>query len=127
MKQEVLGVKAPKSKGTVPDKKCPFYGEISVKKELVTGTVVKRDTSRSATIEWSKSRYVPKYERYKVNRFRLRVHNPASIDAQIGQKVLAARTRPLSKTKNHVIIKVLSDDSTKKASDNKNKKNNQEK
>ena len=109
MKQEVLGVKAPKSKGTVPDKKCPFYGEISVKKELVTGTVVKRDTSRSATIEWNKSSYVPKYERYAMKRSRMRVHSPTCLDAQIGQEVVVARTRPLSKTKNHVIIKVITE------------------
>lgn len=102
MKSELLGVKAPQKECT--DKKCPFHGEITVKEELFTGKVVKKDLNRSATIEWEKSSYVPKYERYEVRRKRLRVHNPACIDTQIGDVVLAAKTRPLSKTKHHVII-----------------------
>jgi len=104
MNKELLGVKAPKKECT--DKKCPFHGEINVKKELFTGRVIKKEVNRSATIEWSKSYYVPKYERYEIRRSRLRVHNPSCIDANIGEEVLVARTRPMSKTKNHVIIKV---------------------
>ncbi len=106
----VLGIKAP-PKPDVEDKNCPFYGNITVKNELVKGIVVKKDTNHSATIEWQKSRPVPKYERYEVRKYKLRVHNPASIDAKVGQIVLAARTRPLSKTKNHVIIKIIESES----------------
>ena len=106
MTKEILGIKAP-AKPEQYDKNCPFYGKLAVKKELLEGTVVKKDTSRSATIEWNKSRAVPKYERFEVRRFRLRVHNPSSINAEVGQKVLVARTRPISKTKSHVIIKII--------------------
>ena len=94
MKSEILGVKAPEN--TCTDGKCPFHGSISVKNELLTGTVVKKDVNRSATIEWFKSSYVPKYERYEMRRRKMRVHNPACLDAPIGEKV--------SKTKHHVII-----------------------
>ena len=114
MAKTILGVQAPKNKGNVADKNDPFYGNITVKNELLTGVVVKKDISRSATIEWTKSIYIPKYERYGVRRYKLRVHNPASIDAQIGPKVLVARTKPLSKTKNHVIIKILENESSEK-------------
>ena len=102
MKSEILGVKAPEN--TCTDGKCPFHGNISVKNEVLTGTVVKKDVNRSATIEWFKSSYVPKYERYEMRRRKMRVHNPACLDAPVGEKVLIARTRPLSKTKHHVII-----------------------
>lgn len=105
MKKELLGAKAPQKECT--DKKCPFHGEITVKEELFTGKVVRKDLNRSATIEWEKSSYVPKYERYEVRRKRLRVHNPSCIDAQVGDVVLAAKTRPLSKTKHHVILKKI--------------------
>lgn len=105
MKTKLLGADAPDKICT--DKKCPFHGEITVNEELFTGKVVKKDLNRSATIEWEKSSYVPKYERYEVRRKRLRVHNPACIDAQVGEVVLAAKTRPLSKTKHHVIIKKI--------------------
>jgi small subunit ribosomal protein S17 len=105
MKKEILGVKAPKNKCT--DNKCPFHGLINVKNEPLKGTVVKKDISRSATIEWSKSHYVSKYERYELRRSRQRVHNPTCLNAEIGDEVLAVKTRPLSKTKNYVIIDII--------------------
>ena len=119
MKSELLGVKAEEGPGPSAqkgprsllapekeciDQKCPFHGKITVKEEFYTGRLVKKDVHRSATIEWEKSRYVPKYERYEVRRKRLRVHNPSCINAQVGDLVLVAKTRPLSKTKHHVII-----------------------
>jgi small subunit ribosomal protein S17 len=108
--KQVLGINAPKQKEGQFDKNDPFYGTINVKTETLVGTVVKRDANRSATIEWGRAVLVQKYERQEARRSRIRVHNPASIDAQIGDKVLVARTRPISKTKHHVIIKIIGDD-----------------
>ncbi len=101
----VLGVPTPEKSCT--ENKCPFHGQLNVKHELFSGKVIKRDTSRSATVEWHKSVFVPKYERYEVRRYRLRAHNPGCVDAHIGDEVVCAKTRPLSKTKNHVIIQVV--------------------
>jgi small subunit ribosomal protein S17 len=115
MKKEIFGIKAPKK--TCTDKKCPFHGQLSVKKELFRGTVIKKDANHSATIEWHYSHPVPKYERHEIRRSRLRVHNPPCIDAQIGQQVLAAKTRPLSKVKNHVIIQIIKKEKETKRSE----------
>ncbi|MBI2666988.1 30S ribosomal protein S17 [Candidatus Woesearchaeota archaeon] len=101
-RKEALGWKAPQK--ACEDRKCPFHGELLVKNELFQGVVIKKDSNRSATLEWNRSKYVPKYERYTLLRSRLRVHNPACVNAQIGEEVVAARTKPLSKTKHHVII-----------------------
>ncbi|MBR9682967.1 30S ribosomal protein S17 [Candidatus Woesearchaeota archaeon] len=111
MKKEILGIKAPKK--TCTDQKCPFHGQLNVKKELVKGKVIKKDVNHSATIEWDYSIPVPKYERYEIRRSRLRVHNPPCLDAQVGQQVLVAKTRPLSKTKTHVIIQIIEEGKTK--------------
>jgi small subunit ribosomal protein S17 len=105
MKKEIFGMKQPQE--TCNDKKCPFHGEVSVKKETIKGVVVKKDINGSATISWFRSYPVPKYERFEIRRSRLRTHNPKCIDAQVGDNVLVARTRPLSKTKNHVVIGIL--------------------
>jgi small subunit ribosomal protein S17 len=105
MKKEILGIKAPKK--TCTDKKCPFHGQLNVKKELFRGKVIKKDSHHTAVIEWDRQHYLPKYERYEMRRSRLKVHNPPCLNAQVNQKVLAARTRPLSKTKNHVIIQII--------------------
>ena len=105
MKTELLGVKAPSANCT--DKKCPFHGGINVKKEFFTGRIIKKDVNRSAIMEWFMPFFVPKYERYEIRRVRMHVHNPLCIDAGVGDMVLVARTRPLSKTKNHVVIQNL--------------------
>ncbi len=105
MAKEIFGVKAPAK--TCTDGKCPFHGSLNVKREFIKGVVVKKDINRSATIQWKRSVPVPKYERTAVRLSRLRVHNPACIDAKVGDNVLVARTRPISKTKNHIIIDVL--------------------
>lgn len=112
VRKEVLGVSAPKKAfdSAYHHKNCPFTGNLAVKKELLSGVVIKKDMNKSVTIEWNRSKYVPKYERYEVRRSRLRAHNPPCLDAQVGQKVLAARTRPLSKTKNHVILQIIDEE-----------------
>ncbi len=117
VKKEVLGIPAPERAfdSKYNDKNCPFTGGLVVKKELLTGKVVKKDTNKSATIEWFSPHYVPKYERYELRRSRLRVHNPPCLDAQVGQSVLVARTRPLSKTKHHVIIQIIESGKIEKA------------
>ena len=112
MTKEILGVKAPTKECT--DGKCPFHGNIVVKKELIKGKVVKKDINRSATIEWNRPSYVQKYERYEVKRSRMRTHNPECIDAEIGQNVVVARTRPLSKMKHFVIIQTIDETNKKK-------------
>ena len=105
MNTELFGMKSPSKECN--DKKCPYHSVINVKKELLQGKVIKKDVNRSATIEWLRSHFVPKYERYEIRRSRLKVHNPACIDAQVGEKVMVAKSRPLSKTKNHIIIGVM--------------------
>lgn len=110
MSKKILGVQAPAKECT--DGKCPFHGQLNVKKELFKGIVVKKDSNNSATIEWFRPYYVPKYERYELRRSRMRVHNTPCVNAEVGQEVLAARTRPLSKTKNHVVLTTLGEKKT---------------
>lgn len=105
MKTEIFGIKGPEK--ACQDSKCPYHGKINVKKEFLKGKVVKKDVYHSATIEWQRRSYVQKYERYELRKSTLRVHNPACLNAEIGDEVLVARTRPLSKTKNHIIIQIL--------------------
>ena len=106
MKKNIgLGLETPKE--TCDDKKCPFHGEINIKPETFVGKIIKKDVSRTATIEWSRNIYVKKYERYDKKRSRLKAHNPLCLKAEIGDQVMVARTRPLSKTKHFVIVKIV--------------------
>ena len=97
-----IEVKAPKEKCN--DKHCPFHGEIKVRGRTFTGTVISRDVNKTAKIEFPRLFYLNKYERFEKRRSRITVHNPPCIDAQIGDKVKVIECKPISKTKNFVII-----------------------
>lgn len=102
MKDIGLDVKAPKKK--CEDRKCPFHGSLKVHDKLFQGVVISKDTNRTATVEWNYRVFIPKYERHESRRTKIRVHNPPCVDAQLGEIVKVAHTRPLSKTKNCVIV-----------------------
>ncbi len=106
-KTKDVGINAKVPEKECIDKKCPFHGAIGVKREEYVGRVIKKDVNRSATIEWERQHYIPKYERYERRRSRLRVHNPACVDARVGDFVRVRKTRPLSKTKNFAIVEVV--------------------
>jgi len=71
------------------------------------GEVKKTAAQKTATVEWSRLFYIPKYERYEKRKTRLQVHNPPEINAQVGDKVRIVETRPISKTKNFIIVEKL--------------------
>ena len=89
------------------DPKDPFFGSIKVRGRIFTGTVISDKMQKTATIEWPRRRYHKKYERFEVRRTRVKAHNPESINAKTGDIVRIAETRPLSKTKNFVIIEIV--------------------
>jgi len=100
-----IDVKTPEKE--CKDKKCPFHGELKLRGRTFTGVVLAKDTHRTVTVEWEYTVLVPKYERSETRRTKIHVHNPSCIDAQIGDIVRISETRPLSKTKNFVIIENL--------------------
>jgi len=89
------------------DKKCFIHGNIKVRGRTLKGTIIKKDVSRTATIIFPRFNYLAKYERYEKRVTKLKVHNPKCINAEIGDLVEVKETRPLSKTKNFTIIKIL--------------------
>lgn len=94
------------------DKKCPFHGEIDVKPEEKKGELVSKDLNKTAKIKWDRKYEVPKYERYEIRSSSIKAHNPPCIDAEKGQIVKAMRTKPLSKTKDFVIVEVVEDETS---------------
>lgn len=100
----------PKTKGTeaaCEDKHCPVHGTLSVRGRIFEGMVSSSKVPKSATIEFERTRIIPKYERYEKRKTKLRVHNPPCINAKEGDFVKAAECRPISKTKRFVIIQIL--------------------
>ncbi|MGV8150997.1 MAG: 30S ribosomal protein S17 [Candidatus Woesearchaeota archaeon] len=111
MKKEIknIGIEAkkPENKPKTTDLKDPYHGAVKLRGRIFTGTVVSDKMQKTATIEWPRRKYDKKYERFEVRRTRVKAHNPESIDAKTGDVVRIAETRPLSKTKNFVIIEIV--------------------
>jgi len=100
-----LAVDSPKQKCT--NINCPFHGNLSVKGRKFTGTVVSTKMRKTAVIEFERLYFLKKYERYEKRRTKLKVHNPECINAKDGDIVQIIECRPLSKTKNFVIVQRL--------------------
>lgn len=99
-----IGVKVTPPKESCNDIYCPFHGKIKVRGRIFNGVVIRKNIHRTAIIEWKRRFYLHKYERFEKRISRIKVHNPACIDAKIGDLVTVAETRPISKTKSFIII-----------------------
>ena len=62
---------------------------------------------KTVNVEWEWQNYLRKYERYEKRRSRVKAHNPSCINANEGDIVRIMECRPLSKTKNFVVVEVL--------------------
>ncbi|RQH00453.1 30S ribosomal protein S17 [Natrarchaeobius oligotrophus] len=87
--------------------KCPFYGELPVRGQILEGLVVSTDMDKTVVVEREYDVAVPKYDRYMKRRSRIPAHVPGVLEPlSLGDTVKIAETRPLSKTKSHVVVEV---------------------
>ncbi len=89
------------------DKKCPFHGDVTTHGRVFIGTVIKDKMHRTVNVEWPRSLFIAKYERFEKRRSRVKAHNPACMNVKVGDKVKIAECRPLAKTVNFVVIERL--------------------
>lgn len=99
----IFGMQSP-AKESCTDGKCPFHGGLGVKRRTFVGTVVANKAQKTATVSWNRRYFIPKYERYEMRRTKLHVHLPTCIPTQEGDRVRIIETKPISKTKNFVVI-----------------------
>ena len=102
-----IGIDAGIPSQSCPDARCPFHGKLSIRGRQFTGTVVSTKMRRTAVIEFNRLNFISKYERYEKRRTRLKAQNPDCISAKDGDLVNIMECKPLSKTKNFVIIHKL--------------------
>lgn len=91
---------------TCDDVHCPFHGSLSVRGQIITGTVVTTGMQRTLVISREYSIYDSKYERYQSRTSKIAAHVPACLEEDItpGQQVTIMECRPISKTKTYVVI-----------------------
>jgi small subunit ribosomal protein S17 len=100
-----LDVRAPKE--ACDDRHCPFHGKLSLRGQILEGTVVSLAMQRTAVVERTLLHFVPKYERYEKRRRRYLAHNPPCLKVPVGHRVRIAETRPLSKTVAFCVVQDL--------------------
>ena len=102
-----IGIDIKPPQGTCEDKNCAFHGNIGLRGRTFTGTVMSTDLNKTATVGWERNFFLPKYERSEKRRSKIKAHNPECIAAKKGDVVKVMECRPISKTKNFIIIEKL--------------------
>jgi small subunit ribosomal protein S17 len=105
-----IGLNVPEPEETCSDANCPFHGTLAVRGQTLEGTVASTDMDKTVVVEREYDVRVPKYDRYMKRRSRVPAHAPPCLDLEEGDDVRIAETRPLSKTKSHVVVEILGGD-----------------
>jgi small subunit ribosomal protein S17 len=101
-----IGLNVTEPEVTCSDENCPFHGTLSVRGQVLEGEVASTDMDKTVVVEREYDVFVPKYDRYMKRRSRVPAHQPECLDVEVGDTVSIAETRPLSKTKSHVVVEV---------------------
>jgi len=104
-----IGLNVEQPEESCSDENCPFHGDLSVRGQTLEGEVASTDMDKTVVVEREYDVRVPKYDRYMKRRSRVPAHHPPCIDTSEGDTVRIAETRPLSKTKSHVVVDVIDD------------------
>jgi len=110
METKNIGIQVGKAKKQCDDDNCPFHGKLRCRGRIFTCTVLSTNMQKTANVGWERRHFLRKYERYEKRKSVVKAHNPACLDAHDGNIVKIMECRPLSKTKNFVIVEVLGEE-----------------
>lgn len=105
-----IGLNVEEPEEACSDANCPFHGSLSVRGQTLEGTVASTDMEKTVVVEREYDVRVPKYDRYMKRRSRIPAHAPPCLGLEEGDTVRIAETRPLSKTKAHVVVEKVGGD-----------------
>jgi small subunit ribosomal protein S17 len=99
-----IGIAVNSPKTECDDKHCVFHGNVKIRGREFKGTVVRSNAQKTVVVEWERLFFIEKYQRYEKRKSRLQVHNPACLNVKAGDVVRIVESRPISKTKNFVVV-----------------------
>ena len=102
-----IGYEVQTPKDVCDDKNCPFHGNIRVHGTTFVGTIVSDRMHKTVTVQWDRTNFVKKYERYETKRSKIMAHVPDCIKVKKGDIVKIAESRPISKAVNFVVIEKI--------------------
>jgi small subunit ribosomal protein S17 len=99
-----LGLNVQEPAQACTDENCPFHGSLSVRGQTIVGDIASTEMDKTVVVEREYDVKVEKYDRFMKRRSRIPAHAPPCMDMEEGDEVTIAETRPLSKTKSHVVV-----------------------
>ena len=87
------------------DRCCPIHGTLSVRGRSFKGNVIRKFPKR-VVIEFQRTIFVKKYERYAMRKTRIHARLPECMfnEINLGDYIEVKETRPISKIINFVVI-----------------------
>jgi small subunit ribosomal protein S17 len=79
---------------------------VSTRGRIFQGEVIKKFENR-AVIEFTRTVYIPKYERFSKKKTKLHARIPEDLKVEVGDYVKIRECRPLSKIVNFMIIETM--------------------
>ena len=96
------------------DKFCPMHGQISLRGRTFKGKVIKKFPRRVA-IEFERTLFIKKYERYSKKKTKLHARLPKCLEnsINIGDYIEIKECRPISKIIHFIVVKKISSEEEK--------------
>ncbi len=108
MAKEKLAKIETETSTTCNDPKCPFHGTLSLRGRVFRGEVTKKFPKR-VVVEFERTVFVRKYERYSKSKTKLhaRLSDCIADTINVGDYIEIMECRPLSKIISFVVIKKI--------------------
>lgn len=101
-----IGLNVQEPKQTCNDTHCPFHGGMSIRGKLFDGKVTSNKAKQTITLQKEAPVYFNKFKRYARSKNTIHAHLPECMDVAIGDYVLTAECRPISKSVSYVVVEV---------------------
>jgi len=100
-------IKEKKEKHSCADKDCPLHGKLRLRGRTFKGYVVNKFPRRVA-IEFERTVYVKKYERYMKKKTKVHARLPECMkDIEVGDYIEVRECRPLSKIIHFAVVRKI--------------------
>ena len=103
-----LPIKNPSKKTVKNDKNNPFNGSLAIRGKIFEGIVINAKAKGTAVIQKESPIYFKKFKRFGRSKNQIHAHVPSNLNVQVGDYVVAAECRPISKSVSFVVVEVKS-------------------
>ena len=103
-KTKNIGLNFPPPNRVCNDRNCPYHGHLKIRGILLEGTLISKKMEKAGVMLREYLYYNKKYQRYEKRHSKITVYIPPCIDVNEGDIIIAAETRPISKSISFVVV-----------------------